>query len=101
MAFDPDHAMSPSGTAVVPERTGGAGEKRNYFTRYEATARQVLEGLLDKYADSGVEQIEDIKILQLDPFSRLGTLPELVGAFGGKPGYQRAVRELEKVLYQA
>ena len=76
-------------------------KKRNYFTRYEATARQVLEGLLDKYADSGVEQIEDIKILQLDPFSRLGTLPELVGAFGGKPGYQRAVRELEKVLYQA
>src|SRR5690606_32853263 len=47
--------------------------KRDYFTRYKGSARQVLEGLLEKYADAGVEHIEDIKILQLDPFRSIGS----------------------------
>ncbi|MEN1450579.1 type I restriction-modification enzyme R subunit C-terminal domain-containing protein, partial [Pseudomonas aeruginosa] len=62
-------------------------------------ARQVLEALLDKYADTGIEHIEDIKILQLDPFSQIGAPVELVRAFGGKPGYQQAIQELESELY--
>lgn len=73
--------------------------KRNYFARYQGAARLVLEGLLDKYADTGVEHIEDIKILQLDPFRSLGAPVELVAAFGGKAGYQKAVTDLESQLY--
>ena len=73
--------------------------KRNYFAKYQGTARQVLEGLLDKYADTGIEHIEDIKILQLDPFRRLGAPVELVAAFGGKAAYQRALTDLEGQLY--
>jgi len=73
--------------------------KCNYFARYEGAARQVLEGLLDKYADTGIEHIEDMKILRLDPFRRLGAPVELVAAFGGKAGYQRALTELERQLY--
>lgn len=74
-------------------------KKRNYFAKYSGAARQVLEGLLDKYADAGIEHIEDIKILQLDPFSQIGAPVELVKAFGGKPAYQRAIHELESELY--
>ncbi|WP_349568451.1 EcoAI/FtnUII family type I restriction enzme subunit R [Azotobacter salinestris] len=74
-------------------------KKRNYFAKYSGAARQVLEALLDKYADTGIEHIEDIKILQLDPFSRIGAPIELVKAFGGKPGYQQAIQELEQELY--
>lgn len=74
-------------------------KKRNYFARYSGAARQVLEALLDKYADTGIEHIEDIKILQLDPFSRIGAPIELVKAFGGKAGYTKAVQELENQLY--
>ena len=73
--------------------------KRNYFAKYQGTARQVLEGLLDKYSDSGVEHIEDIKILQLDPFRNLGSPVELIGVFGGKGAYLHAVSELENELY--
>ena len=73
--------------------------KRNYFAKYQGAAQQVLEALLDKYADTGIEHIEDIKILQLDPFSRIGAPIELVDAFGGRSGYQFAVRELEDQLY--
>jgi len=62
-------------------------------------ARAVLNALLDKYADAGIESIEDIKILTLDPFTRLGTAPELIKLFGGKPAYLQAVQQLETQLY--
>jgi type I restriction enzyme R subunit len=74
-------------------------KKRNYFAKYQGAARQVLEALLQKYADTGLAPIEDIKILQLDPFSRIGAPIELVRAFGGKAGYAQAVTELEAQLY--
>lgn len=74
-------------------------KKRNYFAKYSGAARQVLEALLDKYADTGIEHIEDIKILQLYPFSQLGAPVELLRAFGAKPGYQQAIHDLEAELY--
>jgi type I restriction enzyme R subunit len=74
-------------------------KKRNYFAKYGEQARKVLESLLEKYADTGIENIEDIKILTLDPFKNMGTASELVSAFGGKQGYTAALHELEKNLY--
>ena len=74
-------------------------KKRNYFTKYGKQARKVLEALLEKYADTGIENIDDIKILTLDPFSKMGTASELVSAFGGKSGYIAALHELENQLY--
>jgi len=74
-------------------------KKRNYFAKYGEQARKVLETLLEKYADTGIENIEDIKILTLDPFKNMGTASELVSAFGGKPAYLAALYELEENLY--
>ena len=73
--------------------------KRDLFGRYEGIARQVLEALLDKYADTGIEPIEDRRILTLDPFTRLGAPVELLQALGGPAGFRRAVQELETQLY--
>ncbi|MEK8048118.1 EcoAI/FtnUII family type I restriction enzme subunit R [Ideonella margarita] len=74
-------------------------KKRNYFAKYQGAARQVLEALLDRYADAGVEPIEDMKILQLPPFNQLGAPIELVNSFGGKTAYKQALHELEQALY--
>ena len=74
-------------------------KKRNYFGKYQGAARQVLEALLDKYADSGIEHIEGMEILELDPFSRIGEPLELIRAFGGKSAYKKALHELEEQLY--
>ena len=74
-------------------------KKQDIFAKYGDQARAVLDALLDKYADSGIETIEDIKILTLDPFSQLGTAPELIKSFGGKPKYLEAVKTLEEALY--
>jgi type I restriction enzyme, R subunit len=74
-------------------------KKRNYFTKYGTQSRKVLEALLDKYADTGIENIEDINILTLDPFNSMGSEIELISAFGGKLAYLEAIKELEQQLY--
>jgi len=74
-------------------------KKRNYFTKYGEQARKVLENLLEKYADNGIESIEDIQILTIDPFKKMGTPSELVLAFGGKDAYINALNELQVNLY--
>ena len=43
------------------------------FTKYGPQARQVLDALLDKYADQGVEPLEEVQILKIDPFRQFGT----------------------------
>lgn len=75
--------------------------KRDVFARYGEQARAVLDALLDKYADAGIASIEDIKILTLDPFNRIGTPGEIIGAFGNKSAYLDAVHALEDELYRA
>ena len=76
-------------------------KKRNYFTEYGEQAKRVLDALLDKYADEGVAQIEENQVLTIAPFSQIGTPMEIVRAFGGLDGYQKAVRELKRSLYSA
>lgn len=73
--------------------------KRNYFTKYEESARLVLEALLDKYADSGLEQLEDLGILRIQPINSFGTPLEIVELFGGRDGYIEAIQELESLIY--
>lgn len=73
--------------------------KQNYFTRYGEQARQILDALLDKYADDGIDNIEDMAVLRIDPFKHMGTPAELVNLFGGKVGYQNAIKELESHIY--
>ena len=65
-----------------------------------ASLPAVLEALLEKYADDGVETIEDAKVLRLKPFSTIGTPLEIIkGAFGGKDAYEAALRDLEDQIY--
>ncbi|MBU9812166.1 DEAD/DEAH box helicase family protein [Rahnella sp. SL6] len=75
--------------------------KRNYFTKYSAPAQNVLNTLLDKYADQGVHEIEDIQVLKLKPFDTLGRPLEIIkNSFGDKKSYENAVNELENEIYQ-
>ncbi len=75
-------------------------KKRNYFEKYGEKARAVLAALLEKYADSGIEDIEELSILRAPPINGFGTPAEIVGLFGGKDGYLKALSELEHELYQ-
>ena len=76
-------------------------KKRNYFTKYSEQAQTVLNTLLDKYADAGVQEIESIHVLKVQPFDQMGKPMEIAKqAFGGRKGYDQAITELENKLYQ-
>ena len=76
-------------------------KKRNYFTKYTETAQSVLNNLLDKYADEGVKEIENIHVLKVKPFDEMGRPLEIIKkAFGDKEAYLEAVYELEDEIYR-
>jgi type I restriction enzyme R subunit len=76
-------------------------KKRDVFGKYGDQARAVLEALLDKFADHGVQDIEDAKVLELPPFDQFGSKTQIRrGIFGSVKQYTQAVHELEHALYE-
>jgi len=75
-------------------------KKRNYFTKYGEQARKVLEALLDKYADEGIENIESMSVLTIPPINEFGSLTEIIKEFGSRDKYLQAIKELEVELYK-
>lgn len=74
-------------------------KKRNYFSKYGDRAKKVLEALVDKYADEGIENIESMEVLKLKPIDELGTPKEIIKNFGGRNEYLDALKELEQEIY--
>ena len=76
--------------------------KRNYFAKYGEQAQAVLNALLDKYADAGVSDLENMDVLKVEPISSFGNPVYIVNRiFKGKKDFEQAVRELEAALYAA
>lgn len=94
------HVAFDQPTLTRKERANNV-RKRNYFTKFGDAVRAVLEALLDKFEREGVDDIENIRVLQVQPIAKLGTPVELVQRFGGKEPYLKAVRGLEDELYDA
>ncbi|MEX0988174.1 MAG: DEAD/DEAH box helicase family protein [Bacteroidales bacterium] len=87
--------------ALTRQERANNVKKRNYFGKYSGTAKEVLEGLLEKYEDEGLENLEDVNILRLDPFNNMGTPMEIIQEFGGKDEYLKAIHEIEDELYKS
>jgi type I restriction enzyme R subunit len=75
-------------------------KKRDVFMKYGPQARAVLDALLAKYADEGVLNLDDANVLKIAPFSTMGSVVQLITAFGDRQGFQQAVHELQSALYQ-
>lgn len=74
-------------------------KKRDFLSKYNGVAREVLEALLDKYMNTGIYEIEKTEVLKLDPFQKLGKPSKIASYFGGKEGYRKAIQDLEYLLY--
>ncbi len=76
--------------------------KKNYFAKYGKQAAEILNSLLDKYSENGVDDLENIDVLKVNPLNQYGTQIYIINKiFGGKEKYLAAVRELEKEIYAA
>ena len=75
-------------------------KKRNYFGKYEGKAREVLEALLDKYAENGILDFEKANILEIPPFNKIGKPTKIIKLFGGPAKFEQAIKELEQQIYK-
>lgn len=75
-------------------------KKRNYFGKYEGKAREVLEALLDKYAENGILDFEKAGILEIPPFNQIGKPAKIVKLFGGAVKFDEAIKEMERIIYE-
>jgi type I restriction enzyme R subunit len=75
-------------------------KKRDYLHKYSGAAREVIEALLDKYANEGITELEKTEVLKLEPFRKIGKPSRIAKLFGGKEGYQKTVKELENEIYR-
>ena len=76
-------------------------KKSDYFSQYGEEARRVLEVLLDKYADTGILELENIAILLTPQLAQFGKPQKIMKYFGGMEGYMSAVKNMESRLYAA
>ena len=75
-------------------------KKKNYFGKYSEVAQGVINKLLEKYENDGINDINDVKILRLPEFKEFGSQLEIIKKeFGGKQKYEMAIKELVHELY--
>lgn len=74
-------------------------EHEDFFAKQAPSARAVLEALLEKYAEHGVDQLDDLHVLEVPPLSEFGSPVEIARRFGDAPALRTAVEELEGLLY--
>ena len=75
-------------------------KKRDIFGKYGDAAREVINALLDKYAELGIYDIESTEILKQNPFTKYGKPARIAALFGGNDKYRQALREIESELYR-
>ena len=75
-------------------------KKRDFLHKFSGVAREVIEALLEKYANEGICEIEKTEVLKLDPFRKIGKPSRIAKLFGGKDGYLKAIKELEDEIYK-
>ena len=76
-------------------------ERKDFFEQYGPEAREILEHLLDKYADHGAAQFVVPDVLELPPINEHGNVMEIARRFGGEEKLAEAVSQLQTLLYAA
>jgi type I restriction enzyme R subunit len=75
-------------------------KKRDFFTKYESQARLIVDALLEKYATDGIENVEELSVLKLEPLKQFGSPLQIIQLFGGKSQYLSALAELKSEIYR-
>ncbi len=75
-------------------------QKDAYFKKYGDKARKVIDTLLEKYQDEGIENLENPEVLKVSPINKLGRPLEIMKLFGGKEGYKKMIKDIETRLYK-
>lgn len=69
------------------------------FDGYTEKARAVINILIDKYADLGLEPLKTPNILKTPAFAGYGTPSELLAELGGPEGYDELINSISNKIY--
>ena len=76
-------------------------EQRDFFQRHGPEAHQILDEILEKYAEHGMAQFKIPEILKVPPISDHGNVLEITEKFGGPDHLREALAEMQNLLYAA
>ena len=76
-------------------------EQRDFFARFAPQARQILELILEQYAQYGPTEISLPKVLHIPQVGQQRSVNDISELFGGAIQLRHAVVELQKLLYAA
>jgi type I restriction enzyme R subunit len=74
---------------------------KDFFAKYNPEARQILDELLEKYAQHGAAQFVLPDVLQIPPISDHGRISDIVKFFDGPDNLRHALIKLQTLLYAA
>jgi len=72
--------------------------KEDFFKTFSEKARVILNEILEKYIDFGLNQIRP-DIISVEPISKHGNPIEIVKEFGGIDEFKKTIEQLQKLLY--
>jgi len=81
--------------------TAGSCRSEEFFAAFGTEDRAVLDALLDKYAEHGIGELDDLHVLELPPLPEYGSPVEIAARFGGSAGLRQAVETLQELIYAA
>jgi len=73
--------------------------RTDFFNKYSPEARQILNEILEKYAEHGVAQFKIPDILKIPPVSEHGNVIEISNTFGGADNLRTALTKMQELLY--
>jgi len=74
-------------------------ERKDFFEKYSPEAREILDELLEKYAQHGDAQFVLPDVLHVPPISQHGQPGEIIRLFGSPENLRQAVNDLQVILY--
>ena len=72
-----------------------------FFRYYQPGAKEILRGLVEKYASGGELQFTPPAVLKVPPISHRGNANEIIGKFGGADQLHTAANQLQSLPYVA
>jgi type I restriction enzyme, R subunit len=76
-------------------------DRQDFFSRYGQDAQEILQVLLDTYAEGGPDQLILPAALKLKAMEKYGNVGEIAAKFGDADALKQAIDELQALLYSA
>lgn len=72
-----------------------------YLDKFSKENQDIIKLLLEAYKEHDIDELKNMRILNMPEFIQKGTPPSIVKGFGGKQKYIEMLAEVEQELYSA